>query len=293
MPIIDLIGSELESYFPYPFNEEIKGISKELNANIGDIVLFQILYDLTANANRRKQNWCTGILTSQKDGRVIHGRNFDYDFPLILQKLVYTAEFYRNGSLLFTSAQFAGSIGIATGHKHNAFTFSVNERNVGPWWYNIFYGLLDKQSAPISFLTRELMENATSYNEAVDLMSKTDLIAPAYFLLAGIEPHEMSIVTRNQTGVVDTWKLDPSSTDFDSWFLIETNYDHWEQPPKSDDRRDPGIQAMQKISQARISDKSLMDVLTIQPVCNKETAYSVVMSAKLEAKSGGYQIIVH
>lgn len=26
---------------------------------------------------------------------------------------------------------------------------------------------------------------------------------------------------------------------------------------------------------------------------NRETAYSVVMSAKLEAKSGGYQIIIH
>ncbi len=26
MPIVDLIGSEVENYFPYPFNEEIKGI---------------------------------------------------------------------------------------------------------------------------------------------------------------------------------------------------------------------------------------------------------------------------
>lgn len=113
------------------------------------------------------------------------------------------------------------------------------------------------------------MENATSYSDAVNLMSKRDLIAPAYFLLAGTEPHEVTVLTRKQTGLVNAWKLDPSSTDFDSWFLIETNYDHWEQPPKIDDRRHPGIQAMQKLSQAQISDKSLMDVLTIQPVCNK------------------------
>lgn len=31
MPIVDLIGSEIESYFPYPFSEEIKGNIVYLN----------------------------------------------------------------------------------------------------------------------------------------------------------------------------------------------------------------------------------------------------------------------
>ena len=48
MDVIDYIGSKLEDLFPYPFNEEIRGIAKILDTKIGDVVLFNILYDLTA-----------------------------------------------------------------------------------------------------------------------------------------------------------------------------------------------------------------------------------------------------
>jgi len=48
MNVIDYIGSKLEDFFPYPFNEEIRGIAKILERKIGDVVLFNILYDLTA-----------------------------------------------------------------------------------------------------------------------------------------------------------------------------------------------------------------------------------------------------
>ncbi len=144
----------------------------------------------------------------------------------------------------------------------------LNE-DVGPWWYNYLFGLLDKQATPLSFLTRELMENASDYEGAVQLMSKRELIAPAYFIIGGLAPSQMTVLTRNQTSLVDAWRLDPGSADFDSWFLIETNYDRWEQPPAIDDRRNPGIRAMQKISRSRIDDESLMGVLSILPVCNK------------------------
>ena len=53
---------------------------------------------------------------------------------------------------------------------------------------------------------------------------------------------EGAVVTRNQTQAVNVWNLVSSNL---KWFLLETNYDHWEPPPSSDDRRDPGIRAMQ------------------------------------------------
>ena len=113
------------------------------------------------------------------------------------------------------------------------------------------------------------MENMTSYDSAVNLISKTDLIAPAYFILGGAKSYEATILTRNQTHLVDAWKLNPHLTSFDRWFLIETNYDHWKQPPVDDDRRNPGIQAMQKTTQANLSYDTLMDVLSKRPICNK------------------------
>lgn len=40
-----------------------------------------------------------GILSLMNNGQIIHGRNLDYDFPKLLMDLVYTAQFYRNGSV--------------------------------------------------------------------------------------------------------------------------------------------------------------------------------------------------
>lgn len=113
------------------------------------------------------------------------------------------------------------------------------------------------------------MENMTSYAEAVNLMSKSELIAPAYFIIGGVAPSQATVLTRNQSSLIDAWTLNPSSARFDSWFLIETNYDHWTQPPANDDRRDPGIKYMQGKTQKNMGYEALADVMSSQPVCNK------------------------
>ncbi len=40
-----------------------------------------------------------GILAEQENGQIIHGRNLDYDFPSMLQNVLYLAKFYRNDSV--------------------------------------------------------------------------------------------------------------------------------------------------------------------------------------------------
>jgi acid ceramidase len=119
------------------------------------------------------------------------------------------------------------------------------------------------------------MENMTSYDQAVNLMSKTDLIAPAYFIIGGAKDNEATILTRNQSNLVDAWKLDHKSDNFTKWFLIETNYDHWTQPPAHDNRRDPGINAMLKTTRANLNYDTLLDVMTLQPICNKLVFFSI------------------
>lgn len=284
IPLFEVIAAEIDDYLPYPFNEEIKGIASGLNITVGDVVLYNLVYDLTA--------YCTGILACDINGQILHGRNLDYALTPYLQDLAYIAKFQRNNTLVFTAAQIAGFLGVLTGHKHNAFTFEINERNQGSFWINAMYLILDKKATPLSFLTRNLMENMTNFDEAVNLMSKSDLIAPAYFIIGGVKPYEAVILTRNQSSVINEWRIDPKSTKFDRWFLIETNYDHWTEPPASDNRRDPGIDAMNTVSQANINYETLLDVMSINPVCNDETVYSVAMSAKDEAENG-FKVIVH
>ena len=134
---------------------------------------------------------------------------------------------------------------------------------------NVLFALLDRQATPLAFLTRHLMENITSYDEAVNFLQTTDLIAPAYFIVGGVKPEQGIVITRNQYKLVDSWKLNSNSAGIESWFLLQTNYDHWSQPPPDDDRRTPGIIAMNKVSQQHINYNTLFDVLTIFPVCNR------------------------
>lgn len=110
------------------------------------------------------------------------------------------------------------------------------------------------------------MENATDFNDAVKKLSTTDLIAPAYFIVAGYKPNEGAVITRDQYETLDIWRL---NNDKNIWYILETNYDHWVPPPPNDDRRTPGMKAMNTTTQANININTLMDVLTIQPVCNK------------------------
>jgi acid ceramidase len=43
----------------------------------------------------------------------------------------------------------------------------------------------------MGFLTRETMENAGSYQEAVAMLSQTDMLAPAYFIVGGNKSGEV------------------------------------------------------------------------------------------------------
>lgn len=68
------------------------------------------------------------------------------------------------------------------------------------------------------------MENITTFNDAVTYLSKTDLIAPAYFIVGGLQPYEGAVITRSQFEVVNMWRLNASSSGIESWYLLETNY---------------------------------------------------------------------
>lgn len=46
----------------------------------------------------------------------------------------------------------------------------------------------------MGFLTRETMEKAESYQEAVAMLSQTEMLAPAYFIVGGNKSGEVSTI---------------------------------------------------------------------------------------------------
>ncbi|TSN95693.1 Acid ceramidase [Bagarius yarrelli] len=99
----------------------------------------------------------------------------------------------------------------------------------------------------MSFLTRTVLENATSYSEAKKLLSDTTLLAPAYFILGGNQSGEACIITRSRTH-----NLNPL------------------------DRNECGGKCVAFLLQ-KISKKTVYDVLSTKPVLNKLTTYTTLM----------------
>ncbi|KAL7841069.1 hypothetical protein SRHO_G00247600 [Serrasalmus rhombeus] len=291
--LIDLVDRDLPlmvDTLPYPFNEEIKGIAAASGVPLGEVVLFNIFYEVFTV--------CTSLVAEAPDGNLIHARNLDFGLFMgwdlknrswviteKLKPLVVNIDFRRSNRTVFKSTNFAGYVGMLTGMRPHVFTLTMNERfSLNGGYIGILEWILGKRDGMwMSFLTRSVLENATSYTEAKKLLSDTKLLAPAYFILGGNQTGEACIITRSRTHNIYPLEIDLKHG---RWYVLETNYDHWKKPLFLDDRRTPAMNCMNRITQANISLKTVYDVLSTKPVLNKLTTYTTLMDVsegKLES----------
>jgi len=282
--IIDLMETDLgylADTFPAPFGEEIKGISKATGVTLSEVVLYNIFYEVFT--------FCTSVVAQDDSGKLYHGRNLDFGLFMgwnavnhtwaiteALRPLIANYDFRRDNKTVFKAVIFAGYVGVLNGVKPQTFTFSINERfNVDGGYIGVIKWILgDRDSRWMGFLTRAVMENATSYVEAQNMLAKTPMLAPAYFILAGNKSGEACVITRARASALDVLQMNRTAGD---WYLVQTNYDHWEKPLFFDDRRTPCKKCLDRKTQATVGFSSMYDVLHSKPVRNKETAYTALM----------------
>lgn len=278
LDVLAAIGLRVETALPYPYNYEIMGIAEKLKgASMGDIILVNSLYEITAFYHGKKggSKACTSIIARASNGTIFHGRNLDYSLLGFLRNITITLDFQRSGKTVYTGTTYAGYIGLLTGQKPNGYTITLDERDRGEIWMNALEALMNGYNAIAAFHIRDALSNENmTYEQALIFLADKALVAPCYIILAGTRPHEGVVITRDRIAALDLWKING-----ERWYLVETNYDHWEVPPSDDDRRDPAIAAMENMTQANVGFPGLFGVLSTQPVVNDETTYTVVMSA--------------
>ena len=81
-----------------------------------------------------------------------------------------------------------------------------------------------------------------------------------------------SVITRNRTESLPLYK-----TSEQDWFLVQTNHDMWEDSPAGDSRRDVAVSAMEKFGRRNMTPENLRKVLSLSPVCNKESVFTSIM----------------
>ncbi|XP_060783852.1 N-acylsphingosine amidohydrolase (acid ceramidase) 1a [Neoarius graeffei] len=282
--LIHLVDKELPlivDMLPYPFNEEIKGIASASDVPLGEVMLFNIFYEVFTV--------CTSVVAEDLNGNVYHARNLDFGLFMgwdqktqtwtlteKLKPLVVNVDLKRNNRTVFRSTSFAGYVGMLTGIRPKEFTLTMNERfDVDGGYIGILEWILGKRDGMwMSFLTRKVLENATSYEDAKNQLALTKLLAPAYFILGGNQTGQGCVITRTRIITLDVWEINMK---LGRWYVLETNYDHWEKPFFLDDRRTPAMKCMNETTQAKITLLTLYDVLSTKPVLNKLTTYTALM----------------
>lgn len=288
--LVDFALPLMVNSLPHPFGEEIQGIAAASGIPLGEVVLFNIFYEVFTV--------CTSVVAEDDQGNLFHGRNLDFGLFLgwdmknkswiiseKLKPLVVNLDFQRNNQTVFKSTNFAGYVGMLTGIRPHMFTLTMNERfSLDGGYIGILEWILGQRDGMwMSFLTRSVLETANSYEEAKTRLAQTKLLAPAYFILGGNRTGQGCIITRSRALSLDVLEIDLK---LGRWYVLETNYDHWKEPLFLDDRRTPAMKCMDQTTQTKMSMKTMYNVLSTKPVLNKLTTYTTLMQVsegKLES----------
>jgi len=274
--IVERLTEDLDNFLGVTFAQELRGLSAALNIETKKLLLANFMYELTAFNSSTSSKACTSIVAEDEYGNIYHGRNLDYDGAQLLREFIIEIDFQRNGRTLYKAISLVGSISVPTGVKSGAFSITGNQRNTGSVLDNIFSAILGSQ---MNFLLiRRILETASTYDEALNILSSSPVIAPMYYIIAGIESGEGAIVVRDPLKNVETITL-RNQTNLSKWFLIETNYEPWQQPPPQDNRREVGILEMKKVGQKQFSLSKMEAILGKYPIINHRTVYTASISA--------------
>ena len=215
---------------------------------------------------------CTGLLVRNDEGKIMHGRNLDFEMWEIFSKLVVNVEYYSNDQKVFSVDTVAGSVFALTGVRHGAFSVNVDTRKAKDFSQDLI-SVLAKQAYPTVWLVRRVLEDQTNFADAVKRL-KTEIIGgPVYYIVAGVSGNEATVIERDTDQVHAAYSLTDST-----WFLVQTNYDRDQPEPIHDPRRIPVENKLKERGNKGFSEQVMLDEFMFKwPTFNIATIMSAII----------------
>jgi hypothetical protein len=275
LKVLDLYDYSIVESYDAQFAQEVKAISTLLNLSFTEIVVLNLIYDITAQ--------CTSIVIQDPEGNIYHGRNLDFPFAPQLSQMVYHGRYFRNGTLLYEALSLAGYTGLITGVKPNAYSFSIDqyvlyknatlEDQLLDAVLDIAQAVNKKLSPPI--LAKRAFETVGDYDELIDYLKSSETLSRVFYIVAGVESGQGAAITRFRRSVENITSLNPSAGD---WYVVQTNFIGDVPDPLFDNRATAARDWLNSIGVAQISkDVLLNQVMSVYPVFNNETIHTTVM----------------
>ena len=65
---------------------------------------------------------CSGVLVRNDEGKILHGRNLDFNMWELISNLVANVQYYKSDKLLYSVDTVVGSVFTLTANKPGAFS---------------------------------------------------------------------------------------------------------------------------------------------------------------------------
>mmetsp|Transcript_7816 Transcript_7816/g.13173 ORF Transcript_7816/g.13173 Transcript_7816/m.13173 type:complete len:415 (+) Transcript_7816:41-1285(+) len=286
---------------PSSYGDEIRGIQVATGLPMSSLLAFNLGYEI--------MGFCTSVTAQDSTGHMFHGRNLDFGLFLgfntsagpnenfqwtntdLLRQTTVVTDFQRDGKVVYSSVSYVGYVGLLTGVRKGGVTVSVDTRFDDNYDAFLKAWLRDPNDTAslLSQALRVQIENdatGSDFETYVSDLSATRLVAPAYAIIGGPNAGQGIVltITPNSTVPVDTWRITdsdgmPSSASVDEkFYVLQTNYDHWDEPPVIDDRETAAYDCMDNvIGMDGVSKESIYDLLAAMPNRNRLTTYTAVM----------------
>jgi len=215
---------------------------------------------------------------------MLHARNMDFGLGLgftdVLRNITIQVDFQSKNKTVYRGTTFVSFIGFLSAMRPGGFSVTVDTRfltgGLMPVWEEIINSILSgKKAYLVSFLVRDAVAGQSDFKGALKVLAETPIFVDVYYILAGTGVGEGVVITRNQTGPRNLWWVDAKNG---TWYVAETNYDHWEEAPWYDDRIYYANQEMEKIGERGVTLEKMFGVLSFKPVLNQMTVYSILMN---------------
>jgi hypothetical protein len=129
---------------------------------------------------------CTGILVRTSEGKILHGRNLDFEMWHLLSNLVANVEYYKGDQRIFSVDTVVGSVFALTGIRHGAFAINVDTRKADHFYNDLISIMLDN-GIPTVWLLRRTLAEETTYDRAQKRLKYEKIGGPVYYILSGVK----------------------------------------------------------------------------------------------------------
>lgn len=235
---------------------------------------------------------CTSVVAQAPGGDIWHGRNLDWNLPAVLRELAVDVDFMKGGKKLYRGTTLVGFVGLLNGMRSGAYSVSINARGKGGKIFeNLIEALKHRDAMTPSQHIRKVLESEAMFSTAISAFATGAMIDEMYFTVAGSKAGEGVVISRDRENdaahKADMWFLNDTAVDADGWFRLQTNYDHWNPVPVADDRRTPGVASMKAMTQAKIGNETMMQIMTTVPVFNPHTDYTGIFVPATDSYQSG------